>query len=119
MIGPQELFHRGQKGSNNMNKKKKISEKSKHFKDLHRQREQPKPQKKRLLLHETPMNERPQCKFYMEGKCQKVSLKQIILVKNYYKHAYCMLTPFENKINWSGQEFYFKSPDYEVISSVL
>ena len=68
-----KIMHGG--GADRRRQKKK---KADYFKEMNRQREQQQQQQqqsqgppRKRTLAETPMDERPQCKFYMEGKCNK------------------------------------------------
>ena len=76
----EDMFMRNRQrgGQKNINKKK--MEKSRLYKEKQAERllqqamEQAQGQlKPRRTLAETPMDERPNCKFYMDGKCVKVN----------------------------------------------
>ena len=56
-----------QRLQHNKSKKKKRQE----YRDRHQDNDDDQPAKKKPLL-QTPMEERPICRFFKEGKCQKV-----------------------------------------------
>ena len=56
-----------QRLQHNKSKKKKRQE----YRDRHQENDDDQPAKKKPLL-QTPMEERPICRFFKEGKCQKV-----------------------------------------------
>ena len=53
--------------------------------------EEEKPPKKKPLL-QTPMEERPLCRFFKEGKCQKVWLEMLLTVNNTCNFIHVCLT---------------------------
>lgn len=66
------------------------------------------PKKKPLL--KTPMEERPICRFYKEGKCQKVNICIITIVGiegKCQKVNMCIITTVGNEIgDWISKNFY-------------
>jgi len=60
-----------------MTKNKKQQKRKKDFTRRREEKEVEQPPKKKPLL-QTPMEERPICKFFKEGKCQKVSILNMV-----------------------------------------
>ena len=60
-----------QRLQHNKNKKKQKRDMYRERREREKENEEDQPVKKKPLL-QTPMEERPQCRFYKEGKCHKV-----------------------------------------------